>query len=107
MGYDFLSVLELGAICTVAFWLVGWFALLVAVRKGRKEFRVKGYMRKPSGIRWFRFLLGKKYDAFHDSGARYFFGISHFCLMGMIIVLGTMVLLLGCALVLGNLPGDS
>jgi len=105
MEYDISSVIELCGICGLAFWFVGSCALLVAVRKARNEFRGKGYLRTPSGTRWFRFLLGKKYDAFQNPAARFFFGISHFCLAGMIVVLGAVVILLSCELLLGGLPG--
>ena len=96
MGYDLNSVLELCGIIGVAFWFVGSCMLLVATRMARREFRVKGYLRAPSGTRWIRFLLMKQYDAFDDSGTRFFFGLAHICLMGMIIVLAAIVVLLGC-----------
>jgi hypothetical protein len=105
MGYDIFSVIELCGICGFTFWLIGSCVLLLAVRKARDEFRGKGYLRTPSGTHWFRFLLEKKYDAFKSSGARFYFGISHFCLVGMMIVLGAIVILLGCQLLLGGLPG--
>jgi hypothetical protein len=107
MGYDIISVIELFGICAAALWFVGFCALLVAVRKARREFRSKGYMRPPSGRRWLSFLLWKRYNAFESPGARFFFGISHFCLVALFIVLGIIVLLLGCELLLGNLPEGS
>jgi len=103
MRYDIFSVIELCGICGLAFWFIGSCMLLVATQKARREFRGKGYLRPPSGRGWFRFLLGKKYNAFKNSGARFFFGISRFCLMGMIVVLGAVVILLGGELLLGNL----
>ena len=105
MGYDIFSVIELCGICGFIFWLIGSCMLLLAARKVRDEFRGKGYLRTPSGTHWIRFLLEKRYDAFANSGARFCFGISHFCLVGMMIVLGGIVILLGCQLLLGGLPG--
>ena len=102
MGYDIYSILELCAIGAVGFWLVGTAALLVAVRKARGEFREKGYLRTPSGKRWFRFLLFKEYDYFEDTGTRFYFGMAHICLMGMIIGGLAIAVLLGCAFLLGG-----
>jgi hypothetical protein len=96
MPYDLFSVLEICGIVGVAFWFVGSCTLLVATRKARNEFRIKGYLRAPSGTRWFRFLLYKQYDAFDNPSTRFFFGIAHFCLMGVIVVLTAVVVLLGC-----------
>jgi hypothetical protein len=105
MAYDFFTVLELCAISGFTFWLVGFSTLQVAVRKGRREFRSKGYLRPPSGREWFRFLIGRHYAAFENSGARFFFGIAHFCLMGLIAILVSVAILLGCALLLKNVAG--
>ncbi len=91
-------------------WLVGSGALMVAVRKGRGEFRSKGYLRRPSGTRWFRFLLLKQYDAFDDSGTRFYFGITHMCLIGAIVAFGAVIVLGGCNLFFQNidaLPGGA
>ena len=103
MGYDLVSVLELCVVCGLAFWLVGFCMLLVAGRKGRREFRSKGYMRPPSGTAWFSFLLWRRYDAFENPGARFCFKVSHVCLMGMIILVTGVVLLLGCELLLDGI----
>ncbi len=96
MGYDILSVVELCGICALTFGVIGFVALAIAVRKARLEFRVKGYLRPPSGANWVPFLAGKHYDAFDTPETRFFFGISHFCLMALIIALLAVVLLLGC-----------
>ena len=107
MTYDIFSVLEICGIIGVVFWLFGFGMLLVGVRKARSEFRGKGYLRPPSGIRWFRFLIYKQYEAFENPSIRFFFGIAHSCLVGMIIVLMAVVVLLGCELLLngmGSLP---
>ncbi len=107
MEYDIYSVLELCGICGGTFWFVGSCMLLVAARKARREFRGKGYLRPPSGRGWLPFLLWRQYEAFENPGTRFFFGITHFCLMGMLIVLGAVVILLGCELLFEYLPGAS
>jgi hypothetical protein len=83
-----------------AFWFVGFCMLLVAVQKTRSKFREKGYLRTPSGTQWFHFLMFKHYDVFDDPSIRFFFGIAHLCLMGMIIDLVAVVVLFGCELLL-------
>lgn len=106
MGYDTTSVVELCGICAAAFWFVGFCTLLVAVRKARFEFRVKGYLRPPSGSRWLPFLLWKQYDHFENPGTRFCFGIAHVCLVGMIVALLAAVVLLGSDLLLKNMSGS-
>ena len=103
MAYDLYSILEMCGIIGLGFWFVGFVMLLVAVRKARREFRVKGYLRPPSGARWFRFLLLKQYDHFENPSTRLFFGIAHFCMMGMIVILTAVVVLLGCELLLDSM----
>jgi hypothetical protein len=107
MKYDLFSIVTLCGMCAATFWLIGFCMLLVAIRKARREFRVKGYLRTPSGTRWFRFLLFRQYDYFEDPGTRFYFGISHFCLLGTIIVLTAIVLLLGCDQVFDGMSGFS
>ena len=103
MGHDLLSILELWAACAAGFCLVGFVAFLVAVHKARDAFRSKGYLRPLWGKRLFRFLLFKEYDYFEDSGTRFFFGISHMCLLGMIILAMAIVVFVGCELLLGGM----
>jgi hypothetical protein len=105
MRYDLYSILEICGIGCFAFWLVGFLTLLVAVHKARYEFRVKGYLRPPSGMRWFRFLLWKQYDHFDNPGTRFFFGIAHFCMLGVIIVVMAVVVLLGSELLFNGMYG--
>ncbi len=105
MKYDLFSVLELCGMGGAIFWLIGAFALLVASRKARREFRVKGYLKPPSGTGWFPFLLGKHYEAFENPGTRFYFGISHFCLMGLILVVAAIVILLACTFFFNGLSG--
>jgi hypothetical protein len=100
MGYNLYSVLGECGIGGLIFWLIGFPMLLVGVKKGRKEFRVKGYLRLPSGLDWFSFLLRKHYDGFADAGTRFFFGIAHFCMIGGIVVLSAAVALIGCVFLL-------
>jgi hypothetical protein len=100
MEYDTLTVLEFCAACAFAFWFVGFCMLWVAGRKAGREFRAKGYMRRPSGTAWVFFLMRRRYEAFENPSARFFFGISHFCLVGMMISVAAVVILLGCELLL-------
>jgi hypothetical protein len=39
--------------------------------------------------------MWRQYDHFENPGTRFYFGISHFCLIGMIIVVTAIVVLLG------------
>ncbi len=105
MGNDVYSILELCGVGGLAFWIVGFCMLLVAVRKARREFRTKGYLRAPSGTRWFRFLLMKQYDAFDDPVTRFFFGSAHFCLMALIVILTAVIVLVGSETLLKTLSG--
>ena len=105
MGYDLVSVIELCGIAGIAFWLLGFCMILIGVRMGRREFRSKGFLRPPSGIRWFRFLLWKHYDAFDNPTTRLFFGYAHFCLIVMIIIATAIVVLLGSELLLNGVSG--
>jgi hypothetical protein len=105
MKYDIISIIELCAICVLAFWLIGSCMLLVAVRKASDEFRSKGYLRTPSGTRWFRFLMYKQYDAFENPSTRFYFGAAHFCLVVMIVALAAIVILLGSNELLKGMSG--
>jgi len=105
MKYDLFSILEVCGACGLAFWFVGFCTLVVATRKARREFRVKGYLRTPSGRGWFRFLMFRQYEAFENPGARFFFGISHVCLMGMIVILTAIVVLLGVEILFNGMSG--
>lgn len=105
MKYDFLSIVGLCAIIAAFFWLFGFCMLLVAVQKGRSEFRSKGYLRTPSGVRWLRFLLMKQYEFFGDPAVRFFFGVAHFCLMGLMLALLAIVLLVGSEFLLKGMYG--
>jgi len=107
MNLDTNSILEMCGIVGVAFWFVGFVMLMVAVRKTRRDFRGKGYLRPPSGTRWFRFLLLKQYDHFENPSTRFFFGIAHFCLLGMFIVLMAVLVLLGSEVLLKGMSGLS
>jgi hypothetical protein len=109
MGTDISSILEGCGILTATFGLVGFCALLIAVRKARPEFRQKGFLRTPSGKRWFRFLLWKQYAAFDDPGTRFFFGVSHLCMLGIFFALGSILVLLGSTMLLDgvdNFPSN-
>jgi len=107
MGYDIDSILQLGAICGAAVFFLGLVMLIVASRKASDEFREKGYLRPPSGTRWFRFLMFKHYDSFQDPLTRFFFGITHACLMATIFVLAALTILIGSEIFLNGLDGIS
>jgi Trk-type K+ transport system membrane component len=105
MGFSLLQVLEMCVTFGLAFWFVGFCMLLVAVRKARSEFRNKGYLRPPSGTEWFRFLLWKHYEHFDNPSTRFFFGITHFCMVGAIIVGTAIVVLVGSEVLLRGMSG--
>jgi hypothetical protein len=100
MDYDFYSILEGCGLCSAAFWIIGFPMLWIAVKKGRREFRVKGYLKTPSGLEWLSFLLRKRYEVFEDSTARFFFDVTRLCMIGGIIVLSAAVALVGCTFLL-------
>jgi hypothetical protein len=95
MSYDYLTVLEIGGLLWIAFSLVGIFALWMGSHAARRDFRGKGYIRPPSGRAWLHFLLHKQYEIFENPSIRFFFKISHFCLMAMMLILAALVLLVG------------
>jgi hypothetical protein len=103
--FDYLSILELCGILFAAFWAVGVFSLWMGCRSARGNFREKGYIRPPSGRAWFPFLLQKRYEAFDDSSIRFFFGISHFCLLVMLLILVIVALLVGSNFLFKNMSG--
>ena len=106
MAYDLLF-LECGGILWLAFWLVGAFSLWMGCRNAKGDFREKGYVRPPSGRAWFPFLLEKRYEAFEDSSIRFFFSISHFCLMAMMFILAAVILLVGIETLFKNMAGPN
>ena len=103
--FDFGTIIEIGCIFWVAFWLIGVFALWMGCHAARKEFRGKGYVRPPSGRAWFPFLLEKRYEIFDSSSIRFFFKISHVCLMVMMFLLAALVLLVGAATFFWSMGG--
>jgi hypothetical protein len=103
--YDFISILEVGGVLWIAFWLVGIFALWMGCHAARKDFRGKGYVRRPSGKDWFPFLLEKRYEIFENSSIRFFFKISHVCLIAMIVILAALILLVGIDTLFRSLGG--
>lgn len=105
--FDFISILELCGIVWLAFWAVGTFSLWMGCRNARPDFREKGYIRPPSGRAWFPFLLEKRYEAFDNASIRFFFGISHFCLMAMILIAAVVILLVGSNILFKGLLGPT
>jgi len=85
----------MGGLLWVAFWLVGVTALWLGCHAARRDFRGKGYIRPPSGRAWFPFLLEKQYEIFENPSIRFFFKISHICLMAMILIFAALLLLVG------------
>jgi hypothetical protein len=105
MGFSLLTILGVGVACAFGLWFVGYMALLIGARKAHSRFREKGFLKPPSGKDWFRFLLFKEYDYFNDERISFYFGISHFCLMALIIVALAIVVFVGCELLLGGVNG--
>jgi hypothetical protein len=107
MSADTLTILKIAAMCGLGFWFVGFCSLFVGVRKARRAFRGKGFLRPPRGLAWFRFLLWRQYEYFESPSIRLFFGTSHICLIGLIIVLVAMVVLIGSEVMLNGINGFS
>jgi hypothetical protein len=105
MIFDYLSILEMGCVFWIAFWLVGVFALWMGCHAARRDFRGKGYIRPPKGRNWFPFLLEKQYEVFENPSIRFFFKIAHFCLMAMILILVALILLIGCNTLFRSMGG--
>jgi len=105
MGTDPFSILEYCAVAAMGFWFIGVGTLAVAVKKARPEFRIKGYLRTPTGTRWFRFLLFKQYDAFDNPSTRFFFGLTHMCMLGTFVALAAFLALLGSEYLLKGMAG--
>ena len=103
--YDFFTVVEIGCVFWIAFWLVGVVALWMGSHAARRDFRGKGYVRPPSGRAWFPFLLEKRYEAFENSSIQFFFKISRFCLLAMILILAALILLVGINTLFKSMAG--
>jgi hypothetical protein len=100
MPIEYDLFVEAAAALSVAFVLVGLFALWLGGRAGKYDFREKGYLRPPSGRALLPFLLEKRYEAFNNGSVRFFFGIAHFCLVALMFALGIVILLLAVTYVL-------
>ncbi len=107
MALNTLTILISCAIAAVALWIIGSMTLMVAVRMAKPEFRSKGFLRKPSGTRWFRFLMWKQYATFDNPSTRFLFGVTHFCVVATMVVLTAVILLLGQEFIMGGLSGVS
>ena len=105
MGYGILSILGVFGICILVFWLVGSAALMVAAHKARREFRTRGYLRPPSGHKWLGFLFWKQYDYFENPQTRFYFGIAHFCFLGLVTALAAGVILIGSDVLFKSMDG--
>ncbi len=100
-----LSIILACAVLAVTLWVIGSMALMVAVRMAKPEFRTKGFLRKPSGTRWFRFLMWRQYATFDNPNTRFFFLVTHCCMVGTMIVFTAVALLLVQEFVLRGLYG--
>jgi hypothetical protein len=107
MGIDLLTILEIAGIFGLALWFTGFCALFVGVRKARREFRVKGFLRPPSGMDWFRFLLMRQYEYFETPSIRFYFGAGHVCMIGFFIVAAAVLVFVGSELLLNGINGFS
>ena len=105
LGTDPLSILIYCGAAALLFLIVGLAGLWAGIKRTKPAFRSKGYLRTPSGSRLFHFLLFKQYEAFDDSGIRFYFGVAHFCLVGMFVALAGFLALLGCELLLMRVSG--
>ena len=101
------NILALCGLAVLLFSFAGVCMLGIAVRMARREFRVKGFLRPPSGTKWLHFLLWRQYEYFENPTTRSLFGAIHFCVMGTIIVLTGAVALIGSDLLLNGTSGLS
>ena len=102
MDYDPVTVIELIGIAGLVFGFLCLLMLWIGVRVAQSEFRSKGFLRTPSGIHWFRFLIWQQYEAFDKPMTRLFFGYAYFCLMVLIVIATALVVLLGSGLLLNR-----
>lgn len=102
MRFDTLFIVQWSGFLVIGMALLGLWALLVATRKARREFRSKGYLRIPAGQEWFRFLMFRHYDSFQGAGIRFFYGMAHTCLFALIIVVAAVGIFLGSEFLLGT-----
>ena len=102
-----LIALELAGLCALLLVIVGFGSLFVGSHKARRAFRQKGFLRPPSGLGWFRFLLFRQYEWFEDSAIRRCFGTSHVCLIISFFVLGALTLFFGTAYMFNGIDGIS
>ncbi len=107
MGNDPLSVIKVAAVLAVALWFSGFCALYVGARKAKREFRGKGFLRPPQGTAWVRFLFMKQYEYFETPSIRFYFGASHMCMIGLLVVLGAAVVFIGSEVMLNGLDAFS
>ncbi len=102
-----LIALELAGACALVLMLVGYGSLFLGLRQARREFRQKGFLRPPSGLGWFRFLLLRQYEYFENNTIRRCFGTSHVCLIIGFFVFGALALFFGTEYMFNGLNGIS
>jgi hypothetical protein len=101
LTYGIYSILVVCGLFFLVIWLFGFLMLVIAVRLSGRNFRAKGFLRKPSGSDWIPFLLKRHYEGFEGNGPHYF-NICRFCLLAGLIVLAAAAALVGSELVFGH-----
>jgi hypothetical protein len=107
MSLDPFTILKIAGLCGAGFLFVGFCSLFVGVHKARRDFRGKGFLRPPQGTAWFRFLLWRQYEYFENPSIRLFFGTSHICLIGAMVVILAIAALVGTEYMLNGINGFS
>jgi hypothetical protein len=105
MSLDLLTTLKIAAVLGLGFCFVGFCSLFVGLHKARREFRTKGFLKPPSGTAMVRFLFWRQYEYFENPSIRLFFGTSHICMLGFILVLGAVIVFVGSEYMLNGMNG--
>ena len=100
MPFNVTAVLEWSALAVAIFWVIGCWSILAGSRRAKRAFRGKGYLRPPSGKAWIRFLYYKHYDAFEDSGIRFYYKAARVCLFLSVLIVVAVVIFMGLLYVL-------
>jgi hypothetical protein len=102
MPIDTTILLEWAGLLGSLLWTVGLWGILMGSRKAKRAFRGKGYLRPPTGKAWLRFLYYKHYDAFEDSGIRFYYRLAHVCLVIFVILTISLFIFLGSEFLLSK-----
>jgi hypothetical protein len=84
LTYGIYSILVVCGLFFLVIWLFGFLMLVIAVRLSGRNFRAKGFLRKPSGSDWIPFLLKRHYEGFEGNGARWTYRPRRRCCFGRI-----------------------